>query len=92
MTILTRKMIREMRLNFVKITKKQERELLKLLGSESAEDKICYSDQDIYEQTRIYLRDNPDQEPWEKEYLQKTTEWLEGLSKKEKKQNELSDF
>jgi hypothetical protein len=60
MAVLTRKGIREMRRNYIKVTAKQERELLKLLWHEPLEDGdlYCYSEQDIYEQTRIYLRDH----------------------------------
>jgi hypothetical protein len=89
MVVLTRKDIREMRRNYIKVTAKQERELLKLLGHEPLEDgdRYCYSEQDIYEQTRIYLRDHPDVDPVEEEEMKRRILWLEGLEKKDKSQN-----
>jgi hypothetical protein len=89
MVVLTRKDIRAMRQNYIKVTVKQERELLKLLGHEPLEggDRYCYSEQDIYEQTRIYLRDHPDVDPVEEEDMKRRTLWLESLEKKDKSQS-----
>jgi hypothetical protein len=89
MVVLTRKDIRAMRRNYIKVTAKQERDLLKLLGHEAFEDgdRYCYSEQDIYEQTRIYLRDHPDVDPIEEEEMERRILWLESLEKKDKSQS-----
>jgi hypothetical protein len=65
--VLTKKMIRDLREHaFMEITAKQERELLRLLGGKEVWGEYCFTEQDIYEQTRIYLRDNPDTEAAER--------------------------
>ena len=85
MVVLRKKDILEMRRNCIKVTAKQERELLKLLGHEALEDGelYCYSEQDIYEQTRIYLRDHPDVNPVEEEDMRRRRLWFESLEKKD---------
>jgi hypothetical protein len=89
MVVLTRKDIRAMRRNNIKVTAKQERDLLELLGHEAFEDgdRYCYSEQDIHEQTRIYLRDHPDVDPVGEEDMKRRTLWLESLEKKDKSQS-----
>jgi uncharacterized Zn finger protein len=91
MGVLTRKDIREMRRNCIKVTSRQERELLKLWGHEPLEDgeRYCYSEQDIYEQTRRYLSEHPDVDTAEEEDIKRRTLWLESLKKKEESQRSL---
>lgn len=57
--VLTKRAIQRLREeSFMCITEEQERGLLELLGTEPDEGYI-YSDQDIAEQLRKYLRDHP---------------------------------
>lgn len=57
--ILTKRHIRRLReKGFMRITEDQERGLLELLGSDPGTGHV-YSEQDIAEQLRKYLRDHP---------------------------------